>query len=137
MNKFFLIIFILLQTFFSKKGMSQNGNDTILLLNGVVVITTVIDTTNGTTAFKNPKNQKKTLVIENDRIFSISNSKGEFLIYQYDTIVGNEFTVDEMRYFIHGEQDAQKSFKARGAFWGNFLIGAGAGVTGSLLSPIA
>ena len=42
-----------------------------------------------------------------------------------------------MRYFIRGEQDAQKSFKARGAFWSGLLIGAGAGVTGSLLSPIA
>jgi len=137
MNNYFLTFFILLQFFFSKKGTSQEGNDTILLLNGAVVITTVIDTTNGTTIFKNPKNLKKTLSIENDRIFSISNKKGEFLIYEYDTIVGNEFTIDEMRYFIRGEQDAQKNFKARGALWGNILIGAGAGVTGSLLSPIA
>lgn len=136
MNKNFLIILFSLQFFFSKNGASQNGNDTILLLNGGIVITTVIDTTNGTTVFKNPKNQMKTFAIENDRIFSISNSKGEFIIYEYDTIVGNEFTIDEMRYFIRGEQDAQKSFKARGAFWGNILIGAGAGVTGSLLSPI-
>lgn len=137
MNPYFLIFFILLQLFISKKGASQTDNDTILLLNGAVVVTTVIDTTNGTTVFKNPKNPKKTIAIENERIFSISNKKGEFLIYEYDTIVGNEFTIEEMRYFIKGEQDAQKNFKARGAFWTNLLIGAGAGVTGSLLSPIA
>jgi hypothetical protein len=122
---------------FSIASFSQTGSDTILLLNGYTIITSNIDTTNGSVSFKNPKKSKKNIVIENDRIFSINNSKGETLIYSYDTIIGNEFTVDEMRYFIHGEQDAQKGFKARGAFWGNLAVGAGAGVTGLFFSPIA
>jgi hypothetical protein len=54
----------------------------------------------------------------------------------YDTIIGNEFTIDEMRYFILGEQDAEKGFKAKGAFWGNMLLGAAGAVTGSFLCPI-
>ncbi|MBA3972443.1 MAG: hypothetical protein H0X46_09955 [Bacteroidetes bacterium] len=41
-----------------------------------------------------------------------------------------------MRYFILGEQDAERGFKAKGAFWGNALIGAAGGVTGLFLAPI-
>lgn len=120
---------------FTVPGFSQSGNDTILLLNGNTIITNIIDTANASVSFKNPKHPAKNIVIENERIFSIRNSNGENIIYSYDTILGNEFTIDEMRYFIKGEQDAQKGFKARGAFWGNLFIGAGAGVTGFFFSP--
>ncbi len=116
--------------------MAQNGKDTLLLLNGAVVIGTVIDTTNGVTAIKNQKDSTKNIIIENDRIFSITTANGESIMYVYDTILGNEFTIDEMRYFILGEQDAEKGFKAKGAFWGNMLLGAAGGVTGSFLCPI-
>lgn len=115
---------------------SQNGKDTILLLNGAVVIGTVMDTLNGVTTIKNPKDSTKNELIENDRIFSITNANGESIMYVYDTIIGNEFTIDEMRYFILGEQDAEKGYKAKGAFWANMLIGAAGGVTGSFLCPI-
>lgn len=134
MYKTLSIIAIML---FAIPAFSQSGNDTILLLNGTTIITNIIDTTNASVSFKNPKHPKKNIVIENDRIFSIRNNNGETLIYSYDTILGNEFTIEEMRYFIRGEQDAQKGFKARGAFWGNLFVGAGAGLTGFFFCPIA
>lgn len=115
---------------------SQTGSDTLLLLNGDVVIGTVLDTTNGSISLINPKNAKKNIVIENDRIFSIKNKKGENFIYVYDTVIGNEFTIDEMRYFIYGEQDADKKFKARGTMALGFLVGSLSGLTGSFLCPI-
>ncbi|MCX6296556.1 MAG: hypothetical protein NTX97_10910, partial [Bacteroidetes bacterium] len=121
---------------FSFNGFSQKGKDTLLLLNGSIIIGTVIDTTNGVTNLKNPKDSLKNLIVENDRIFSISNSKGESIIYVYDTIIGNEFTIEEMRYFIKGEQDAENGFKAKGAFWANVVLGAAGAVTGSFLCPI-
>ena len=136
MLKFFSFVLCLLLAFVSKSAFSQNGKDTILLLNGGVVIGTVIDTTNGITTIKNPKDSTKNDVIENDRIFSITNSSGESVMYVYDTIIGNEFTIDEMRYFILGEQDAEKGFKARGSLFGNMALGAAGGVTGSLLTLI-
>ncbi len=131
-----ITIICLAFTLLSKNTFSQNGKDTILLLNGGVVIGSVIDTLNGVTTIKNPKDSTKNLIIENDRIFSITNANGESVMYVYDTIIGNEFTIDEMRYFILGEQDAEKGFKAKGAFWGNMLLGAAGGVTGSFLCPI-
>jgi len=137
MFKHFLISTIgLIFGFISQNSMAQNGKDTLLLLNGAVVIGTVIDTTNGVTAIKNQKDSTKNIIIENDRIFSITTANGESIMYVYDTILGNEFTIDEMRYFILGEQDAEKGFKAKGAFWGNMLLGAAGGVTGSFLCPI-
>ena len=136
MIKLFSIVSLLILSLFAKTGFSQTGKDTILLLNGSIVIANVIDTTNGVTSIKNPKDSIKNIIIENDRIFSISNKKGESILYVYDTVLGNEFTVDEMRYFICGEQDADKGFKPKGAFWGNMLLGAAAGVTGSFFCPL-
>jgi hypothetical protein len=137
MNKSLSVISIFLLSMYANKGFSQTGNDTILLLNGTTVITTIVDTSNGVTQIRDPKNPNNKIMIENDRIFSINNSKGETILYGFDSIIGNEFTVDEMRYFIKGEQDAQKGFKARGAFLGNLAVGGSAGVTGLFLAPVA
>jgi hypothetical protein len=121
--------------FIAGKCFSQ-GMDTVLLLNGDVVICNVIDTSGGFTSVKNPKNPQKNIMLENDRIFSIKNTSGETLMYVYDTVIGNEFTIDEMRYFIHGEQDADKNFKANGCLILGATIGLLSGATGSFFSPI-
>ncbi|MFL5765243.1 MAG: hypothetical protein ACJ77K_14970 [Bacteroidia bacterium] len=136
MFKTFSVIASLLFILVAKKGFSGETNDTILMLNGTVMVANVTDTTNGVTTIKNPKDSTKYFVIDNDRIFSITNKNGESILYVYDTLIGNEFTIDEMRYFIHGEQDAEKGFKAKGAFWGNALIGAASGLTLNFLSPL-
>lgn len=115
---------------------AQENKDTVLLMNGDAVICTVIDTTNGLTSIKNPKNPKKNITLENDRIFSIKYPSGEVVMYVYDTLIGNEFTVDEMRYFIYGEQDADHNFKAKGCLFIGAAVGLLSGVTGSFLCPI-
>lgn len=130
---FLVVSFILLLT---GKSFSQDLQDTIILLNGDAVICTVIDTTNGVTSIKNPKHPKKNITIENNRIFSIRNPKGENIMYVYDTLIGNEFTVDEMRYFIYGEADADKNFKATGSLLIGGAIGALSGFTGLFFCPI-
>jgi hypothetical protein len=115
---------------------AQENKDTVILLNGDVVICSVIDTTNGLTSIKNPRNPKKNIIVENDRIFSIKNANGESVMYTYDTVIGNEFTIDEMRYFIYGEQDADNKFKANGCLALGIGVGALSGLTGSFFSPI-
>lgn len=62
-----------------------------------------------------------------ERVFSINRGDvEERVIYTMDTAVGNYFTVDEMRYYIKGEQDAMRFYKA------NWVITAGAPVTAGL-----
>ncbi len=129
-------IFIVMLGFIANISFSQNGNDTVLFINGNKIITTVTDTTNGLITFKNPKKPKKFKTVDNDDVFSITNGKGEEIIYAYDTLTGNELTVEEMRYYIAGQQDARRVIKGRVGFWTNLLVSAGAGATGSFLTPI-
>ncbi|MBL7890095.1 MAG: hypothetical protein JNL24_11095 [Bacteroidia bacterium] len=134
MHKYLLSSFFVICSYFL--GFSQEKKDTILLLNGTTIISEVVDTTNGVTTIRDTKKPGRNIVIENDRIFSIKNASGEHVMYVYDTIIGNEFTEEEMRYFIKGEQDAEKGFKARGALYGNIALGLASGVTGSFFCPI-
>jgi len=127
---------ILLLSCIGKTAYSSERNDTIVLLNGTVLVANVTDTTNGVTTVMNPKDTTKFFVIDNERIFSIKNANGESVMYVYDTLLGNEFTVSEMRYFIYGEQDAEKGFKARGSLWSNAAIGAASGLTLGFFCPI-
>jgi hypothetical protein len=136
MTKIISTLSLLLLTLCVQNGFAQADKDTVLLLNGSIVVANVIDTTNGVTSIKNPKDSLKNIIIENDRIFSIINKKGESIMYVYDTVLGNEFTIEEMRYFICGEQDAEKGYKARGAFFGNMALGAACGVTGLFFCPL-
>ncbi|MCW3084562.1 MAG: hypothetical protein JWP12_1928 [Bacteroidetes bacterium] len=131
---FFCSIFLLIAN--SAFSQATINKDTVILLNGDEVICSVIDTTDGVTSIKNPKNPRKNIIIENDRIFSIKNEKGESIMYVYDTVIGNEFTVDEMRYFIYGEKDADKNFKANGCLALGAAVGILSGLSGSFLCPI-
>jgi hypothetical protein len=117
-------------------GVIHSNRDTLIMMNGDVVICTVTDTTDGFTSVVNPKNPKKNILIENDRIFSIKSPNGENIMYAYDTVIGNEFTVDEMRYFIYGERDADKNFKANGCLAIGAVVGVLSGITGSFFCPI-
>lgn len=129
------IIFIVLLGFTAKKGFTQNGNDTILFINGTTVVSTITDTANGLTTYVHPKKPQKSKTVDSDRIFSVTNKGGERLVYKQDTL-GNELTVEEMRYYIAGQKDARKAIKGRGGFWTNMAVSAGAGITGSFLTPI-
>lgn len=129
------ILFIVLFGCVANKSFSQNSNDTLLFINGTRVISTITDTANGLTTYIHPKKPKKSKTVDSDRIFSVTNKEGERLVYKQDT-VGNELTVEEMRYYIAGQQDARKAIKGRGGFWTNMALSAGAGVTGSFLTPI-
>lgn len=118
------------------KVTAQDTKDTILLLNGTEIVTLVYDTTFGLVRYKNPNPAKDPIEIESTDIFSIRNAKGESIFYVYDSAGDNNITIDEMRYYIKGEQDAQKGFKPHGAFWTNVLIGAASGATGVFYCPI-
>ncbi|GAB4381210.1 MAG: hypothetical protein Kow0075_12910 [Salibacteraceae bacterium] len=75
---------------------------------------------------RNGKTKPKTLDLE--RVFSITDSSGkEVLVYEMDTAIGNYFTVDEMRYYIYGEQDAMNGYRANWTWYAGIPITAGMG----------
>lgn len=115
---------------------SQEKKDTILLQNGELIYAKVMRLSNEYLVVKESENVIQEFNIERDRVFSYMDGNGEHVLYVYDTLIGNDFTVDEMRYFIRGEQDGRKGFKAYPSFYTNFIIGAAGGVTGSFFFPI-
>lgn len=130
-----LILLLSLVTLsFSSK--SQN-KDTILLMNGNTVVEKVLDTLIGAVTIVNPSNTLEKLHYEYDEIYCVKYSTG-FTDYYYtqDTLKCNYFTRDEMLYYIYGERDARKGFKARGALIGAGIVGLASGGLGIFFAPI-
>lgn len=134
MNKLpFTILFI----FSCIISMKSQKKDTILLMNGNYVIEKVIDTVIGAVTVIDPENITKKVHFEYDQIYCVKYSTGNtYYYYQQDTLRGNYFTRDEMLYYIYGERDARKGFKASGSFVGAGLIGLLSGGTGLFFAPI-
>jgi hypothetical protein len=74
--------------------------------------------------------KKKDRLIERaeptESVFSVVDSlKREKIWYFQDTLFGNDFTVDQMRFYIKGEQDARAGYKPLWPMVGGFLGSAG------------
>lgn len=125
---FFILVFV---------GLAQQNKDTLFLMNGKIYVSRVLDTLLGGVTIKDFKDTTKNFTVDNDDLFGVHYSTGEmYYYYSQDTAIGNEFTRDEMGYFMHGERDAKKGFKARGSFFGSMAAGFAGGLTGSFLGPI-
>lgn len=129
-------ISVLLMVLLVNSVFSQEKTDSVLLLSGEYIPGKVIRVDDENVVMKASENTVQEFNIDRDRVFSYSGPFGEKVLYTYDTLAGNYFTVDEMRYFIRGEQDGKKGFKARPAFYTNMLIGAASGITGSFFFPL-
>jgi hypothetical protein len=127
---------ILFVCVFCFSSQAQN-KDTILLMNGNYVVEKVIDTLIGAVTIINPSNVAEKLHYEYDEIYCVKYSTG-FTDYYYtqDTLKGNYFTRDEMLYYMYGERDARKGFKARGALIGAGVVGLVSGGLGLFFAPI-
>jgi len=105
--------------------------DTILLNNGKVIITQVTDTSSPSviTIIKPGSRKHKKIDIDRENIFSVKYSKTgkEDIYYIYDTLVGHDFTIEDARKFIAGEQDAMKGFHPVGISIAAFSIGFASG----------
>jgi len=113
--------------------------DTILLSDGRTVVSHVIDTTGYAVTITKPHSRKhKKIEIDKDVIFQITfgNSGKQVVFYIYDTLIGNNFTVDEARRFIAGEQDAQRGFGAMGTSAAAFAVGTLSGIAGSFFALV-
>ena len=61
-----------------------------------------------------------------ENVFSVTDTLGrERIWYFHDTVFGNDLSVQEMRWFIKGEQDARNGYKPIWPMVGGFVTGAG------------
>jgi len=130
----FILLFLL-----TCRGIAQTADsihakpDTLLLNNGKIIIAHIIDTSGYTVdVIKNHGREK--IEVDKSDIFQITygNSGKQVIIYIYDSLVNDQFTIPEARIFIAGEQDARRGFPALGASIAGFVIGAGA----AIISPV-
>ncbi|MDP2384730.1 MAG: hypothetical protein Q8M29_00025 [Bacteroidota bacterium] len=143
MNKFSYLcvmrntLLLIIALLFVGKISAQENKDTLFLMNGKIYVSKVLDTLLGGVTIKDLKDTSKRFTVDNDDLFSVHYSTGD-LVYYYtqDTAIGNEFTRDEMNYFMAGERDAKKGFKARGSFFGSMACGFAGGLSGNLLGPV-
>jgi hypothetical protein len=135
MKKFYLQIPILLMILLVNTCFSQVRQDTILLLNGDILTGKITEMTVDHFTIKESE-KVRGYSVDNDRIFSYINADGEYFLYVYDTLSGNDLTIPEMRYYMKGERDGKKGFRARPAFYTNLLIGAASGLSGSFFFPV-
>lgn len=104
------------------------AQDSILLMNGQVIPAKVIAQSTLEVRYKefgkNGRVKERSEPTEN--IFSVTDSLGrERIWYFHDTLFGNDLTVDQMRYYIKGEQDARLGYKPFWPMLGGFVAGAG------------
>jgi hypothetical protein len=134
MSRFTIYILFIVFLGFNSKAQYK---DTILLMNGNYVVEKVIDTLIGAVTIVNPEKTTEKLHYEYDEIYCVKYASG-FIDYYYsqDTLKGNYFTREEMKYYMYGERDARKGFKARGALIGAGVVGLASGGLGLFFAPV-
>ncbi len=131
-------------------GVQAHGQDTLVLINGRVIPVLSVDFQEYRVAYRKvpkggeqitsspasengvvKKKKSKFRTMDPLRIFSVKYSDGtERVIYRPDSLDPMEFTQDQMRLFIKGEQDADKYYKNNFNKGLGFGLGAGAGLLG-------
>lgn len=134
MSRFTICILFIVFWGFNSKAQYK---DTILLMNGNYVVEKVIDTLIGAVTIVNPEKISEKLHYEYDEIYCVKYASG-FTDYYYsqDTLKGNYFTREEMKYYMYGERDARKGFKARGSLIGAGVVGLASGGLGLFFAPV-
>ncbi|MEZ4721556.1 MAG: hypothetical protein R2813_06715 [Flavobacteriales bacterium] len=120
---FFLLLML------ASMGVAQTFEPSILMMTGQVIQGKVTgeDSLYIYYDLKKSNGKTKPKKLDWERVFSITDEQNvEQVVYMADTTIGNYFTVDEMRYYIKGEQDAINGYKAN---WAIFL---GVPITGGL-----
>ena len=131
MNRYILILGLLLTTFLSK----VDSQTMVWFLNGdkMTLNDCKINEDDWLITYYNKKQKEK--IIDLDYVFSITDSLGKEKVY-YIPVIFDEtedtFSVAQMRSFVEGEYDGTMEHKARLSLAGGFIVG---GVTGVLLYP--
>ena len=103
------------------------GQDHILLMNGQIIDAKVIGQSTLEVRYALiTGNKVKERAEPTESVFSVTDSLGvEKVWYFQDSLFGNEFSVQQMRHYIRGEQDARKDKRFILPMIGGFVTGAG------------
>jgi hypothetical protein len=104
-----------------------HGQDRILLMNGQTIETRVLGQSSLEVRYRVKKGDRLLERSEpTESVFSVTDSLGrERVWYFQDTLFGNDFSVNEMRWFIKGEQDARRGYRPLVPMLGGFVGSAG------------
>lgn len=138
MKKLYTLLFVLagLTRFYAQ---SAAPLDTVYLLSGKTVTGIVKDSTDDELKILIPKKNGdfKADFVDMDLVFSVKYRNGqESVLYKQDTLFGNYFTPQEIRYYMYGERDARANFHCPLWIAGAFAAGFGGGYFRSALSPV-
>ena len=135
-------LFLLLLCFAGLPAFAQTAEplDTVYLMSGKTVAGVVKDSTDDQLKIlvkKKRSEEFKADFIDLDLVFSIKYRNGqEEVIYRQDTLFGNYFTPQEVRYFMYGERDARNNYRCPLWLAGAFAAGFAGGWTQSFVAPI-
>lgn len=105
-----------------------NGQDRILLMNGQTLKGRVLGQSTLEVRYQvRHGDHLRERSEPTESVFSVTDSLGrEKVWYFMDTLFGNEYSIDQMRWYIKGEQDARKGYRPLWSMLGGFAVGAGA-----------
>jgi hypothetical protein len=107
------------------------AQDVLTLFNGRKIYTKIVEVNSQAVIFKHfsdIKEHKKSILLV--RIFSIESCGKEEIIYRPDPIDPELFTVDQMRMFIKGEQEAMRFYESTSTKIASVVVGAAGGYLG-------
>lgn len=106
---------------------SGQAQDRINLMNGQVLEGQVVGQSSLEIRYLVPKRRGMVERKEpTSSVFSVVDSTGQEKVWYFmDTLLGNDYTVPQMRWFIAGERDARKGYKPILPVLGGFVAGAG------------
>lgn len=107
---------------------SCSAQDKINLMNGSSLDGRVIGASSLSIRYQFVKKSGKMKLDEvpTERVFSTVDSTGKETVWYFqDMMLGNEYSIEEMRWFLKGQQDARDGYKSPWATWGGFALSAG------------
>lgn len=128
MPKIFLYLFFLLT------GLVCQAQDTLILITGRTFIVKSVEIGEYSIGYqkidpKNPNAKTRMRSMDPERVFAVHFKNGtEQVVFQTDTFDSADFTVEEMRKFIKGEQDAREFYHNQSPKILGLAVGAGSSI---------
>jgi hypothetical protein len=124
----FTFLSIIVSLFQSEATCAQ---DVLTLFNGRKIYTKIVEVNNQSVIYKhftNIKERNKSIMLV--RIFSIESCGKEEVVYSPDPLDPELFTVEQMRMFIKGEQEAMRFYESTPTKIVSVVVGAASGYFG-------